>query len=344
MTQPVNKIPWAAFCMSTYKRPEFLKTQLSLLQRQTFQNFEVIISDNDPQQSARLIVEQFEDSRFKYYSNGVNLGMVKSFNLSIERSTAEFIVMLTDDDPVKTEMLETLYELWEKYPDYGMYFGGSDRFYSTVTAAKLSGAKVGYNSQLAEFDDGTIREFSAKQFPTAYLNDDFGGGILWSVGVVKRIIIQKLGGLPDYGSPNMMDCAYILLSGSQQGAVFINTSLGSQNIHHNNYSFTNANYDHFSKGVTGFYEFARTKLSSEIFTKELDQNIKIYIARTILSLLIFAKKNLRKSKIINTSFEKCIREIFEIDFIRRWKLKYYLAVYFPSFFSILITMKSKVFK
>lgn len=332
--------PWVAFCMSTYKRPDLLHNQLKLLQRQTFGNFEVIVSDNDPGQSGKVIVDQLNDKRFKYYFNTQNIGMVKSFNRSIENATAKFIAMLTDDDPVNPNMLQTLYDLSVKYTDYGMYFGSNDRFYATVNAAKLSGAKVGCNSQLAQLDEGTIRVFSAKDFPIAYLSEDFGGGILWSVGIVKREIVLNIGGLPDYGSPNMTDSAYVLLSGSRQGAVFINTSLGTQNIHKDNYSFTNANYDHFSKGISGFYESVKKKLPPEIYNDTLDQSLKNYTARTIIALLIFAKRNMWKSNIQNSSFEKCVKEIFDIRFMRKWKLKYYLAVYFPPLFSLLVSLKN----
>lgn len=344
MLSSLDGKPWVAFCMSTYKRPNFLEKQLMALKEQTFTNFEVIISDNDPEQSAKKVVDSICDVRFKYYPNEDNLGMVKSFNLSINRSSAEYIAMLTDDDPVYNNMLKTLYDLSQQYTGYGMYFGGNDRSYSTLTAAKLSGAKVGTNSQLAELDEGTIRAYAANEFLQAYFDEDFGGGILWSAGIVKREILQSFGALPDYGSPNMTDCAYVLLSGSQQGAVFINTSLCSQNIHQNNYSFTNSNYDNFSKGVSGFYEAVKNKLPKSLYTPGIDQKLKNYTARTILSLLIFAKKNIRKSGIANKSFEKCIKEIFSINFMKKWKLKYLLAVYTPFIFSVLINIKTILFK
>lgn len=344
MQEYASHVPWVAFCISTYKRPDFLKKQLESLSLQTFKDFEVVVSDNDPDQSAKVIVEGMGDARFKYISNTENLGIVKSFNRSLENAHAEYITMLTDDDPVYVYMLETLYKLSQQYAGYGMYFGGNDRSYSLLAAAKLSGARVGTNSQLAELDEGTIRIYSAREFPTAYLNEDFGGGILWSVGIVKREIIQNLGGLPDYGSPNMADCAYVLLSGSIQGAVFINSSLGSQNIHQNNYSFNNANYTHFSKGVAGFYESVKNKLSKDTYTKELDLSLKNYTARTILSLLIFAKRNIQRSGVPNASFENCIDEIFSIGFMKKWKLKYLLAIYAPFVFSVLIYIKTKILK
>src|SRR5664279_265888 len=100
--------PWVSFCMTTYKRPEFLRNQLLSLQKQTFSNFKVIISDNDREASGESIVREINDPRIIYACNEVNLGMVKSFNRSLAKADTEYVVMSTDDDPVYPQMLQTL--------------------------------------------------------------------------------------------------------------------------------------------------------------------------------------------------------------------------------------------
>ncbi|MEI9959234.1 MAG: hypothetical protein WDM90_23635 [Ferruginibacter sp.] len=59
---------WVSFCISTYKRPEILRKQLTLLSKQAFTLFEVNVSDNDPQASAKVIVEGMGDLRFQIFS------------------------------------------------------------------------------------------------------------------------------------------------------------------------------------------------------------------------------------------------------------------------------------
>ena len=87
--------PKVSFCFTTFMRYEILRKTLESVSNQTFSDFEVIVSDNDPKQSGRAIVESF-DKRFKYFPNVENLGMIKSFNKSLERSSGEFIVMIAD--------------------------------------------------------------------------------------------------------------------------------------------------------------------------------------------------------------------------------------------------------
>src|SRR5690242_19829824 len=108
--------PWLSFCMSTYRRGPLLRNTLALMQQQRFSDFEVVISDNDPECSAQSVVAEFNDPRFRYFSNGTNLGMIGSFNKSIDRSRGEFVVPITDDDPAYPDMVQTLYDLHLKYP------------------------------------------------------------------------------------------------------------------------------------------------------------------------------------------------------------------------------------
>lgn len=112
--------------MSTYKRPEQLKGQLEKILSQEYANIEIVVSDNDPDCSGREAATAISDPRIKYFANGNNLGMVNSFSKSVSRSNGDFIVMVTDDDPVYTDMVQTLIDLTTKYPGYGVYAGCGD--------------------------------------------------------------------------------------------------------------------------------------------------------------------------------------------------------------------------
>ncbi len=343
LNTPINDA-WVSFCITTYKRPFFLKKQIGSLLQQTFSDFKIIISDNDSTSNNKDIVDSFNDSRIEYYVNEHNLGMVKSFNKSLARAKSEYVVMITDDDLVYPYMLQTLYDLTIHFPDFGMYYGSYDRFYMNAETAEINRSKVGTNSQLARLDFGSIRKFSVMEFPLAFFQEDFGGGIFWSTGIVRRKIALAIGGIADYGSPNMIDCAFVLSAGSQQGAVFINQSLGYQTIHEENYSFKDSNFANFSKGTIGFYEWSKQKIPQNVFNDNLDKKIKNFTGRMLVSFFIFVKRNIKLAKLNNESFNKCLDETFQISFMRKWRIKYLIAVHLPLLFSLLLTLKKKVFK
>ncbi|MBS1606191.1 MAG: glycosyltransferase family 2 protein, partial [Bacteroidetes bacterium] len=218
--------PWISFCMSTYKRAGILKRTLELFSRQTFANWELVISDNDPDRSAEPVVAAAGDHRLRYFANGTNLGMIGSFNKSFQRSRGQFVVFITDDDPVYPHMVQTLYDLHLKYPGYTIYAGGHDTVFTGLLQARMAKANVGTNSSLAQWDLAVEKTFDAPEFCRAFLDGTIGGSMLWSVCAVKRDVVVAIDGLPDYGTPQMCDIGFLLLSGARGGAAYVNIALG----------------------------------------------------------------------------------------------------------------------
>lgn len=336
-----NQTPWVSFCMSTFKRPEFLKKALNIIQQQTFDNFEVIVSDNDPDGSGKEIVESLEDGRFKYFHNGINLGMVKSFNKSIERSSADYIVMITDDDPVYPEMLATLYSLYMQYPGYGVYHGGCDVIYFNPEMAFSCRGKVGTNSCLSnEFPIGHIKTYSKEDFPPAFLKNSVNNYMLWSVGIVKKQILHDIGGIPDFGTPFMSDLAYTLLICSHSGVVVINTSLGAQTVHGSNFGYTQSDkFEGYYKTAEGFYSWILDRMSNRPDWENLRPEIEKYIARWMVGYGVSIKKHLKLHNQSLSELNTVLKRIFRIKYISKWRWKYYISAYLPNTFEFLLKLK-----
>ena len=329
--------------MSTYRRPAILKTSLALIAGQTFRDFEVVVSDNDPELSAEAIVAGMNDPRFRYFPNETNLGMVKSFNKSIERATGEFIVMITDDDPVYPEMLATLHDLWRRYPDYGAYFGGHNTFFGGLLQAQMAKARPGINSSLpADWELGAIRTYSPETFPLAYLQAEFGG-LLWSTGIVKRTIALAVNGFPDYGTPHLADTSYLLLSGARGGLVYINTALGHRAIHDDNYSYASGNYENIYNAPEGFYRWTLDRLPPGIVTPQLTAAMDRYIGRDLVGYVISIRKMQQVLGIKKPEFETFRKRFFRLRWLRKWRLKYYIAVFHPNLFDLFLAFRKTIF-
>lgn len=343
MSDQLNATPWVSFCMSTYRRTGFLKKALTLIGAQTFTNFEVVISDNDPEGSAASVVAAFNDPRFRYFPNGANLGMINSFNKSIERSGGRFIVMITDDDPVYPHMLQTLYELHLKYPGYGIYFGGHDTFFHGLVQARMAKARVGTNSSLADMELDAEKAFSPTEFSTAFIDGTLSGGLLWSTGIVRRDIALSIGGFPDYGTPHLADCSYVLLSGSHEGCVYVNTALGYRAIHTENYSYREANYESIYKAPEGFYRWTMDRMPPAVNTPRFQELLAHYIGRDMTVYVISIRKMLQQQGIDSPLFEDFRKRFFRISFLRKWKRKYYIAIRFPYTFELFLAFRKMLF-
>jgi glycosyltransferase involved in cell wall biosynthesis len=335
---------WVTFCMTTYKRPDFLRNQLLALLKQTFTNFQIIISDNDIEASGEQVVQQINDPRIYYERNHRNLGMIKSFNASLHKATTEYVVMITDDDPVYPEMLETLYNLSINYPGYGIYYGGCDIMCMNPEVARSSRLKVGTNSCLANLPIGAIRTYNGREFPLAYFQGQIGGNILWSTGIVKRKIALEIEGVPDFGAPYNADFGYIVLSGAREGAVLLNMSLGCQVVHGQNYGFTEADFEKFYITPQAFYDSIIYNLPGDVDLNELKQPLETYIARWVVEYAISIKKFLKDKKLNSKDFDIIANKIFTISYLRKWKLKYFIALKFPNLFELLIQIKKRLFE
>ncbi len=221
--------PWASFCMSTYKRPDFLKQQIGKLLQQRFLNFEIVIADNDPEASGQHIAAAFNDNRVKYKCNGENLGMVKSYNQSIERAAGDYIVMVTDDDPVDTDMLQFFHSLQLSNPSFGLYCGILRK------EKKISEIEI----------------ISKDNFACEILDLSKTISLHWSSCLFKRSVMIEIGKLPDYGSGHLVDHALLAMAGSKNGAVVVNKLFSQIQLHGSNYS--KSNFNNYYLSSAGFY-------------------------------------------------------------------------------------------
>jgi len=330
--------PFASFCFSTYRRPSYLRSTLEKILLQTFTDFEVIVSDNDENESAKEIVNSFHDQRIKYFPNGENLGMKKSYNKSLERSSGSFITMIADDDPVYPDMLQTLYELQKEYPGYGMYLGGCDWFCTSYKVGKLYNFKVGTNSCLSQNHDLDYKQsFSSENF----LEQLFSFGIfphyLWSTCIIKREILIEKGGIPEYGTPFLGDYAYLSVMGSHSGCVIINRALGCQTLHEEN--FGRDQNEQLVIAAKNFPLYIQGKVSGLKNWPVIQNKMQRFVALWLISHLTFLHHYYKQTRKNEAGLRLAEKDVFGLEFIKKYKTKYLLKKHFPFFHDLLVKVK-----
>ncbi|HUQ67215.1 MAG TPA: glycosyltransferase family A protein [Flavitalea sp.] len=320
--------PFISFCITTYKRQYYLHKTLVSISLQTYSNFEVVVSDNDVEQTAREVVENFKDNRFKYFPNEANLGMKKSFNRSLQRSSGNYIVMIADDDPVYPDMLSTLIELSEKYPSYGMFLGGCNWFCTHPGIASLYSLKVGMNSCLANKEINTTIAYSPSEFLKNFFNFKIFPSYLWSTCMVKREILIEKGGVPDYGTAFLGDYAYLSIMASHSGCVVINYPLGHQTIHEQN--FGRAQNEQIGKAAVNFIEYVSEKIKHVDDWPVIESQLKHFVALWVLTHLAFLKRyySLTGNQ-EGADLRKYENDIFILPLMKKYRLKYFLKTNMP---------------
>ena len=292
--------PSVSFCISTYKRPELLHSQLDRLLKQTYPNLEIIISDNDPLKSAEKIANSFADNRIKYYPNAENLGMIKSFNKSIDRSDSEHIIMITDDDPLDIHFLEEMVPIINKYPSYSIY-----------AAANRSNKSLGL-VEIVKKDD----------FAYQFIHPGFTLKALWSNAIIRKNTALLVGKIPDYDSPHLADHAFLALCGSVDGGVIINKNFGDHVSHAQAYSM--GNISSYYSGCKGFYEtlanrYAKWPNKAKILTAVQLHLYKWFIVRSFFLRKTYHRSDKSKIKEINIVDKKILQLSFMSGIVVKYK-------------------------
>ena len=100
----------------TFQRPEQLRKTLHSLVQQTYQNLEILISDNasddgQTQQIAQQFMEQ--DPRVCYYRHPHNVGMYANFKSVFEQSTGDYFCWVADDDTRSPDFIEACLSVFQ---------------------------------------------------------------------------------------------------------------------------------------------------------------------------------------------------------------------------------------
>lgn len=96
----------------TYKRTDALKAALESILKQTYENLEIIVVDDNgvgskEQKSVEAIIEQYkENPKIRYVKNEKNMGGAAARNVGIEAAKGEYLAFLDDDDEYYPEKIE----------------------------------------------------------------------------------------------------------------------------------------------------------------------------------------------------------------------------------------------
>lgn len=127
--------------MPTYNRAKFISRAINSVIEQSYNNWElIIIDDNLPESTARIdtekVVSSYSDFRIKYIKNEKNLGGALTRNVGIFASRGDYITFLDDDDmylPLKLEvqLSEMMNNDWDFCVMDGATYNQKDELIST---------------------------------------------------------------------------------------------------------------------------------------------------------------------------------------------------------------------
>jgi len=120
------------FLLCTYK-VRYLPEALDSIQKQSFGDFRVIVSDDcSPDNIYDVVAPFLADSRFSYRRNEKNIGsksLVAHWNMLLDQTDSEFVIIACDDDTYHADFLKEIDLLTRRYPETNLFRARVQRYY-----------------------------------------------------------------------------------------------------------------------------------------------------------------------------------------------------------------------
>ena len=118
--------PIVSVIIPSYNHEKFVGECIKSVLNQTFQDFEIIITDDGSSDHTVGIIKSFKDPRIKLFVHASNKGACIAANNCIEHSKGKYIAMLSSDDAWYPEKLAIQVGYMEDHPGIAAVFGKVD--------------------------------------------------------------------------------------------------------------------------------------------------------------------------------------------------------------------------
>ncbi|MEH2374762.1 glycosyltransferase family 2 protein, partial [Nostoc sp.] len=110
--------PRLSIGLPVYNGEKFIKEAIDSLLAQTFEDFEIIISDNASTDKTEEICRAYaeQDKRISYYRNEKNIGCARNFNRVFELSSGEYFKWAAHDDLHAPDFIKKCIEVLDQDP------------------------------------------------------------------------------------------------------------------------------------------------------------------------------------------------------------------------------------
>ncbi len=104
----MNRDTKFSICLITYNQEKYIKETIESVLNQTYQNFEIILSDDCSTDNTVEVVKSINDSRIKIVKTSYNMGINANLNNAIDNMSGDYLMFLGGDDNLRKDYLEKL--------------------------------------------------------------------------------------------------------------------------------------------------------------------------------------------------------------------------------------------
>ena len=104
-------------CIPNYNYAHYIGQTIQSVLAQTYPHFEIIVADHASTDDSIKVVESFQDSRIRIVRNRYNIGFAPNLQRATMFARNDFLLLLSSDDLIKPNALETYARVLEKQGD-----------------------------------------------------------------------------------------------------------------------------------------------------------------------------------------------------------------------------------
>lgn len=193
--------PYVSIGVPVRNGARFLKQTLNSMLAQTYENFELVVSDNASTDETEAICRSFAqmDSRVHYHRSSENVGASRNINSLLQRARGEYFKLAAADDLHEPTYVERCVDVLEHDPAAAMAYARA-RFIDE-NGAPLSYCDPGFNLQSDSAED----RLRYCIFAGHWVNAIFG--------VIRTTALAKTHLLPDYAGGDYEFLGELALAG-----------------------------------------------------------------------------------------------------------------------------------
>lgn len=119
-------MPKVSICIPAYKNAGGIARLLASVKSQTYVDYEVIITDDSPDDSVEAVLQNCGIENIKYFKNKVRLGATANWNEAVNHATGDYIkIMHHDDWFAQEDSLAEFVAMLDDHPQADLAFCGT---------------------------------------------------------------------------------------------------------------------------------------------------------------------------------------------------------------------------
>ena len=116
-------MPKVSVIIPSYNHDKFVRESIQSVLDQTYQDFEIVITDDGSRDNTVEEIKKFKDKRIRLFVLEENKGAVYATNHCIQKAKGEYVTLLNSDDAYYPDKLEKQVKYLDTHPDIAAVFG-----------------------------------------------------------------------------------------------------------------------------------------------------------------------------------------------------------------------------